>query len=134
MWVSVAAAALSAEAVRGTARGSLRQPCRQLRLCSVWSANKFCAWTHDQWRHHLPATAAVTTSEEGEDPPGSYAQGLTLGDSELREYTHGMFGHIARMLGPGFQPYLRAAVAAAVESCGQARWPSPPPRVHLCRS
>jgi len=52
---------------------------------------------------------------------GPCAQGLALGDSELREYTHGMFGHIARMLGPDFQPYLRACVAAAVESCGQAR-------------
>ena len=51
----------------------------------------------------------------------SGVQGLTLGDSELREYTHGLFGHVARMLGPGFQPYLHAAVAAAVESCGQVR-------------
>ncbi|KAK9828387.1 hypothetical protein WJX81_002836 [Elliptochloris bilobata] len=46
-------------------------------------------------------------------------QGLTLDDSELREYTHGLFGHVARMLGPGFEPYLRPAVAAAIESCAQ---------------
>ena len=49
------------------------------------------------------------------------AQGLTLGDSELREYTHGLFGHVARMLGPDFVPYLRTAVAAAMESCSQVR-------------
>ena len=49
------------------------------------------------------------------------AQGLTLGDSELREYTHGLFGHVARMLGQDFVPFLGPAVAAAVESCAQVR-------------
>ncbi len=72
-----------------------------------------------------PATAAAL--RRGASARAARAQGLALGDSELREYTHGMFGHIARMLGPYFQPYLRACVAAAVESCGQARHSPRPP-------
>ena len=46
-------------------------------------------------------------------------QGMSVDDSELREYTHGMFGSIAGLLKQDFQPYLATCVAAALASCNQ---------------
>lgn len=46
-------------------------------------------------------------------------QGMTIDDSELREYTHGMFGSIAGLMKQEFQPYLATCVAAALASCNQ---------------
>lgn len=42
-----------------------------------------------------------------------------MDDSELREYTHGMFSSIAGLLKQDFQPYLATCVAAALASCNQ---------------
>ena len=44
-------------------------------------------------------------------------QGFQLGDSELREYTHGMLSSAAKIMGAGFAPWLPAAVEAALKSC-----------------
>ena len=46
-------------------------------------------------------------------------QGMSIDDSELREYTHGLFGSIAAALKQDFQPYLATCVAAALASCDQ---------------
>ena len=40
-----------------------------------------------------------------------------MGDSELREYTHGMLSSAATIMGAGFAPWLPAAVEAALKSC-----------------
>ena len=47
------------------------------------------------------------------------AQGMSIDDSELREYTHGLFGSMAAILKQDFQPYLSTCVAAALASCDQ---------------
>ena len=47
------------------------------------------------------------------------AQGMSIDDSELREYTHGLFGSMAAVLKQDFQPYLATCVAAALASCEQ---------------
>lgn len=47
-------------------------------------------------------------------------QGMALDDSELREYTNGMLGHLAELLEEDFVPYLPSAVQAAIASCSQA--------------
>ena len=44
---------------------------------------------------------------------------MSVDDSELREYTHGLFGSIAAALKQDFQPYLATCVAAALASCDQ---------------
>ena len=44
---------------------------------------------------------------------------MSIDDSELREYTHGLFGSIAAVLKQDFQPYLATCVAAALASCEQ---------------
>ena len=46
-------------------------------------------------------------------------QGMSIDDSEVREYTHGMFGSIAGLMQQDFQPYLATCVAAALASCNQ---------------
>ena len=48
-----------------------------------------------------------------------WLQGMSIDDSELREYTHGLFGSIAAVLKQDFQPYLATCVAAALASCDQ---------------
>ena len=44
---------------------------------------------------------------------------MSIDDSELREYTHGLFGSIAAALKQDFQPYLATCVSAALASCNQ---------------
>ena len=44
---------------------------------------------------------------------------MSIDDSELREYTHGLFGSIAGILKQEFQPYLATCVSAALLSCNQ---------------
>lgn len=44
---------------------------------------------------------------------------MSIDDSELREYTHGLFGSIAGVLKQDFQPFLATCVAAALASCEQ---------------
>lgn len=51
-------------------------------------------------------------------------QGMALDNTELREYTNGMLGHLAETLGEEFTPFLPAAVQAAIASCSQVQ-PSP---------
>lgn len=46
-------------------------------------------------------------------------QGMSIDDSELREYTHGLFGSMAGVLKQDFQPFLATCVAAALASCEQ---------------
>ncbi|KAK9824669.1 hypothetical protein WJX72_012191 [[Myrmecia] bisecta] len=46
-------------------------------------------------------------------------QGLTLDYSELREYTHGMFGMLAKLLGADFVALLPRVVPAALASLAQ---------------
>lgn len=46
-------------------------------------------------------------------------QGMSIDDSELREYTHGLFGSMAGVLKQDFQPFLATCVAAALASCDQ---------------
>lgn len=46
-------------------------------------------------------------------------KGMSIDDSELREYTHGLFGSIAAALKQDFQPYLATCVSAALASCNQ---------------
>ena len=46
-------------------------------------------------------------------------QGLELDYGELREYTHGMFGNLAEVLGPDFGPYLAHVVPPATAACTQ---------------
>ncbi|KAK9905642.1 hypothetical protein WJX75_003705 [Coccomyxa subellipsoidea] len=46
-------------------------------------------------------------------------QGMALDNTELREYTNGMLGHLAETLGKEFTPFLPAAVQAAIASCSQ---------------
>ncbi len=55
-------------------------------------------------------------------------QGMSIDDSELREYTHGLFGSIAAVMKQDFQPYLATCVSAALASCNQV---SPPPAAVL---
>lgn len=45
---------------------------------------------------------------------------MSIGDSELREFTNGMLGHLAELLQEDFVPYLPSAVQAAIASCTQA--------------
>lgn len=51
------------------------------------------------------------------------AQGMSIDDSELREYTHGLFGSMAAILKQDFQPFLATCVAAALASCNQVSHP-----------
>ena len=44
---------------------------------------------------------------------------MMLDSSELREYTHTLLGHFARLLAADFAPWLERAVAAALGSCAQ---------------
>lgn len=44
---------------------------------------------------------------------------MSIDDSELREYTHGLFGSMAGILKQDFQPFLATCVAAALASCEQ---------------
>ena len=44
---------------------------------------------------------------------------MSIDDSELREYTHGLFGSVAGVLKQDFQPFLGTCVAAALASCEQ---------------
>ena len=46
-------------------------------------------------------------------------QGMALDSTELRETTHDMLAHFARLLQADFAPWLPQAVAAALESCSQ---------------
>lgn len=46
-------------------------------------------------------------------------QGLELDYTELREYSHGMFAHVAEVLEADFEPYLATVIAAAIHSCQQ---------------
>ncbi|KAL3153296.1 hypothetical protein ABBQ38_011641 [Trebouxia sp. C0009 RCD-2024] len=46
-------------------------------------------------------------------------KGMSIDDSELREYTHGLFGSMAAILKQDFQPFLATCVAAALASCNQ---------------
>lgn len=55
----------------------------------------------------------------------SDAQGMSIDDSELREYTHGLFGSMAAILKQDFQPFLATCVAAALASCDQVAHPYP---------
>lgn len=49
---------------------------------------------------------------------------MSIDDSELREYTHGLFGSMAAVLKQDFQPFLATCVAAALASCEQVSpWP-----------
>ena len=41
---------------------------------------------------------------------------MQLNDSELREYTHGTFACIAKVLGPDFVPYLQRCMDLAATS------------------
>ena len=50
-------------------------------------------------------------------------QGMALDSTELRETTHVMLGHFARLLQADFAPWLPRAVAAALESCTQVPRP-----------
>ena len=50
---------------------------------------------------------------------GGAVQGMSIDDSELREYTHGLFGSMAGVLKQDFQPFLATCVAAALASCEQ---------------
>ena len=55
----------------------------------------------------------------------SNAQGMSLDDSELREYGHGMLGNVVQELGANFAPYLQPCVEAAIASCSQVGNPLP---------
>ena len=44
-------------------------------------------------------------------------QAFQLGESELRESTHGMLSSAAKIMGASFAPWLPAAVEAALKSC-----------------
>ena len=50
---------------------------------------------------------------------------MALDSTELREYTHTLLSHFARLLKADFAPWLAQAVAAALESCAQVRIPPP---------
>ena len=58
--------------------------------------------------------------------PTLHAQGMSIDDSELREYTHGLFGSMAGILKQDFQPFLATCVAAALASCQQVSQRHPP--------
>lgn len=47
-------------------------------------------------------------------------QGYSSSDSpDLRDYSHSMFGHVAKALGDGFSPWLQHVVPLAFASCAQ---------------
>lgn len=65
---------------------------------------------------------------------------MSIDDSELREYTHGLFGSIAGVLKQDFQPFLATCVAAALASCNQVTqqqqqyyWPARSAHMHQCK-
>lgn len=50
---------------------------------------------------------------------------MSIDDSELREYTHGLFGSMSGILKQDFQPFLATCVAAALASCEQVSQQQP---------
>ena len=71
-------------------------------------------WTYNMLIHgHIPVEQTLSLQYSGD------AQGMSIDDSELREYTHGLFGSMAAILKQDFQPYLSTCVAAALASCDQ---------------
>ena len=69
---------------------------------------------------HLPNDSQAAQKKESMKVLQSgVMQGMSIDDSELREYTHGLFGSMAGILKQDFQPFLATCVAAALASCEQ---------------